>query len=77
MNKLLFSFFKTKKEPLIHKGSKLLLIATLFSDPSSLTSTFTELLVYFLHTSRCFQIIVTQAFIIGRNPICLQQYFIN
>ena len=77
MNKLLFSFFKTKKEPLIHKGSKLLLVATFFSDPSSLTSTFTELLVYFLHTSRCFQNIVTLAFIIGGNPICLQQYFIN
>ena len=51
MNKLLFSFFKTKKEPLIHKGSKLLLIATLFSDPSSLTSTFTDLRSHFVNIS--------------------------
>ena len=51
MNKLLFSFFKTKKEPLIHKGSKLLLVATFFSDPSSLTSTFTDLQLYFFSIS--------------------------
>lgn len=77
MNKLLFSFFKTKKEPLIHKGSKLLLVATFFSDPSSLTSTFTDLLVYFLHTSRCFQNIVILALIVGRIPIYLQRHFTN
>ena len=51
MNKLLFSFFKNKKEPLIHKGSKLLLIATLFSDTSSLTSTFTDLRLRFFNIS--------------------------
>ncbi|PEH04064.1 hypothetical protein CP356_06750 [Lactobacillus sp. UMNPBX5] len=58
MNKLLFSFFKTKKEPLIHKGSKLLLIATLFSDPSSLTSTFTDLLTVFTQYSYVYHILV-------------------
>ena len=61
MNKLLFSFFKTKKEPLIHKGSKLLLIATLFSDTSSLTSTFTDLLLHFIYHSMAFQTTVISA----------------
>ena len=36
------------KKPLIHKGSALLVVATTFSDTSSLTSTFTDLLSCFI-----------------------------
>lgn len=71
MNKLLFSFFKTKKEPLIHKGSKLLLIATLFSDPSSLTSTFTDLRLRFFNISYASRTtIITSFLLISRLNIC-------
>lgn len=64
MNKLLFSFFKTKKEPLIHKGSKLLLVATFFSDPSSLTSTFTDLRLRFFGVSYMFRTTIITSFLL-------------
>ena len=71
MNKLLFSFFKNKKEPLIHKGSKLLLIATLFSDTSSLTSTFTDLRLCFFNISYTSRTTIIIGFLlISRFSIC-------
>lgn len=71
MNKLLFSFFKTKKEPLIHKGSKLLLVATFFSDPSSLTSTFTDLRLRFFSISYISRTtIITGFLLISHFNIC-------